>query len=514
MNLIPLTPGVGPNYWCTWGAQGTLDPRLQIDEAALFGAEGWLQAFDKVRADLCVVLDDGWDVPRVIPPGPLHSAAFGSCELSVERFPSFTGAPMARLRTLSERIKGLGWRGVGLWLAAQAAGETDERRLDLPALERYWRERAGWCREAGIQYWKVDWGRHAHSLEFRRMLTRVAREEAPGLVVEHAFTMGPFNDAGSPAGRFRDFTKFSYWEAPYCHGALDTLAVSDVLRTYDVSSELAVATTLDRVAELLKGGRPEAGVRGLLNVEDELYLGAALGCCLGAMRHRVWRTSHPDTGGKNIPPDRGRVAERLDEVTRAVRWQRLAPPFGVAEATVVVDGHVLGDAYPYAEELAWSGVSNATVEQRAPAMVARGMPLPEVWGDGAPPFVVASRHPVTGAVAVATLPRTLNGQVLQLPRVDVAIEVPAETGAVGVFGRYRSLTLRLPAPLGARRVWAQDLAGDTACDITARVQAGDRPLARTHYVTVPGTVIDEIGLADATPGDHSFPGLVLALRDQ
>jgi hypothetical protein len=97
-----------------------------------------------------------------------------------------------------------------------------------------------------------------------------------------------------------------------------------------------------------------------------------------------------------------------------------------------------------------------------------------------------------------------------LPRVDVAIEVTAETGVVGVFGQYRSLTLRLPAPLGSRRVWAQDLAGEVACDITERVHAEDRTVAGTHYVTLPGSVIDEIGLADATPGDRSFPGLVLA----
>ena len=83
-DLVPSEPGKSPNYWCAWSAQSymqgqgakTNDPllyqvasidkfaALQLNEENLFGTNGWVKNFyPKVRGDLWVVLDDGWDLP-------------------------------------------------------------------------------------------------------------------------------------------------------------------------------------------------------------------------------------------------------------------------------------------------------------------------------------------------------------------------------------------------------------------------------------------------------------------
>ena len=68
-------------------------------------------------------------------------------------------------------------------------------------------------------------------------------------------------------GRFQDDEKISGLSK-------QAVSFSEVFRTYDVTPPFSVASTLDRAAYLL----PYA--KGYLNVEDELYLAAALGCQL------------------------------------------------------------------------------------------------------------------------------------------------------------------------------------------------------------------------------------------
>jgi len=254
---------------------------------------------------------------------------------------------------------------------------------------------------------------------------------------------------------------------------------------------------LDRVAQILAVGRTEPGARGLVNCEDEPYMGAALGCALGILRHPLWA---PRAGEDYNPTQLDR---RLDEVVRAVRWHRLAPAYGIGETSVTLDENILADSWLFKPGETWAGwVIGHEILQRAPARVARGMPLPEVRIDGQAPYVVAGRHP-NGATSVATLPRTHAGLGIRTPLADVSIEIGA--GPVGVFGRYRSLTLTLPEDLGERRVWAQDLAGDQSTDITALVAKDGRKL------TLPGSLIDSVGLSAATPGDLSEPGMVMKL---
>ena len=173
------------DYYCTWrtqrmrldsklvppgAAQGQLriPMRDNLHEGVLFGSEGWVETlYPDVRDRLFFVLDDGWDVP----PGTDSAkdrARFGSLIPDAARFPSLEGSPAAKLGRLSERIMAAGWAGLGLWVSPQQQGEDQQICLgDADAAETYWRERARWSGEAGIRYWKVDWGRHDHDLDYR-----------------------------------------------------------------------------------------------------------------------------------------------------------------------------------------------------------------------------------------------------------------------------------------------------------------------------------------------------------
>lgn len=521
MNIIPNTPGSTPSYWCTWGIQNfSLGDTItsaeewardgfhlamrNLDEQLLFGQQGWAtHAFAPIRADLYIVFDVGWDVPRSMR-YPDERWRLGSLEVDAERFPSCAGEPVERLRGLNSLVKAAGWRGAGLWVAPQVVGDRDDVLNDGVDAEAYWRERARWSYAAGIEYWKVDIGARSGSVAFRRMLTQVAREEAPGLWVEHGTNSGPLNDVAAPWDSAEQVAatqgqgRFATWGA-IPERSLELLAIGDVFRTYDVTAQLAVATTLDRVAYLLQHGQVEDRARGLLNCEDEPYLGAALGCAIGIMRHPQWQ-DFPD-----LDYDPGNYRQRMDEVSRAVRWQRIAPAFGVAEASLLVSEHVLTDEWLFRRGQTWAEfIFNKTIAQSAPAIVARGMPLPLVQADGEPPFVVASRHP-NGAIAIATLARTLNGQ-FTTPSADVTIEIGTGDAPIGVFGHYRMLVLQLTEPLGVRRVWAQDLASEKAQEITEQVTNGSTRL------TLPGELLHTLGTSAATAGDESEPGMVLVIE--
>ena len=514
MNLIPDTPGSTPSYWCTWGAQNYDVDEMNdsswenavsnLSESAVFENPGWATHFFRTASrDLFILFDVGWDVSKSVTI-ERPTWQLGSLEPAEDRFPSLFGSPAERLRGLNDLAKRAGWRGAALWVAAQAVGEGKEgHRLDGEELEAYWRERARWCRAAGIEYWKVDLGVHSADASYRRMVTRVTREEAPELLVEHAVNLEPFNDApsahdtsGQSQGRFRAWNGGKVLKQ-----AVNLLTFCDVLRTYDVSNQLANASTLDRVAQILVAAQETKGA-GLLNCEDALYLGATLGCALGVMRHPRWR----DVEGKDYDTSLSR--KRIDEVSRAARWQRLAPAFGVGEAEVTLDEDILTDSWHFGEGETWdrSAVGKEVV-QGAPARVARGLPLPEVVPDaeGMRPYVVASSHP-NGATAVATLPRTSAERGIHTPLASISLVVKEATAPIGVFGHYQALTLQLPEPLNERRVWGQDLASNEARDITGQVTVNGAT------VTLSGTLIREVGLAAARSGDFSEPGLVVAIR--
>ena len=477
-NLVPDAPSEAPDYLCTWNLQcyrssqgGPEKNRAEMNEQNIFGDgpyQSWASMYPAIHEDIFFVLDDSWDLPADMN-GRNDNPYFGTTRLDTTRFPSFTGTPVERLGALSARLKEMGWKGLGGWICAQKAGNEE----DVPD-EDYWRTRLEEAQAAGVRYWKVDWGTHGWDPEWREMLTLLGRKYAPDLVIENA--MGP-----------------------------ECIRFSDTYRTYDVENITAQTVTIDRVANYLRYF-PEAPAKGIINCEDEPYIAAGLGCAIGIMRHPFvgdLPSGDPDVG---FPSTGRNLKHRLDEVVRGVRWHRIALPFGSDGVSFSVDSLILGDGWIYHEGESWiSHKEGDTVRVSAPARVSRGMPLPTVGStDPERPFVLTTRYP-DGAVAVTTVGRSLGREYVH-KKVPVEIEVPSTDSPVGVFGRFESLTLHYPSSIGKVRVWAQDLASDTAVDVTRQVKVdGDR-------LVIPGDLIDRVGLSAATDGDVSDPGMVLSVR--
>lgn len=497
-----FAPAVSPNYWCTWGIQnemlgkversplafagdqGAAGARNNINEDAVFGKGGWTGLFPKSRERLWMMLDDGWDVPY----GTLSSVsteAFALMDPHPARFPSLGATRRERLTNLNRRLVEAGWRGAGLWVACQCHGESDCLSYVPSGRARAeWRAKVEDCAAAGIGYLKVDWGMRSCSAGFRRMLSELAREIAPGMVVEHKPTWcHPFNyikvregaDRVAGPGRMLDALRAEV--NPEDDYDRQVFAFSDVVRIYDMLSPIDGTTALERVAafsELIDRNR----FGTMLNVEDTPTLGAVLGHAFGVMR----------SGG-----------DGLAEVDRAVAWQAIAPAFGGrADFRTAFSGETLTDEWRYARGEGWfEAVWEKLVYQKAPAVIARGTALAEVRPREAErPYVLSGRHP-NGALAVGTMPRLVGGRKWT-PVADVSLEEEVCAGMpLAVFGEVGSLTLRDGGPKA--RVFARDLAGGEAEDITAACARRD------GHLTLPGDVLGRIGRS-AAPGDSSSPG--------
>lgn len=487
VNLVPHEPSGAPNYWCTWALQNYMygqnlervDParlegdagaelaRIAMTEDNLFSAQGWAKSFyPKVRHDLYLLLDDGWE-----------KGGTASFELDTEKFPSFNGDPSARLGKLASAIQNCGWRGAALWCRNTPEGERMGR---LEALSD----------QAGVRYWKIDIG----DPEFG--LVHVRNEKHIPLTLEHVHGEAAVNGDWHTDGRFGA----QLWNSR----RMTILRNTDVYRTYDVTSILSIPTTLDRLASMLEGAQGHPEVKGLLNVEDEAYIAAVMGCTMGIMRHPL--------DGKRPGPDYDlffngprETKRRSDEVIRALRWQRVAPPFSPGEGTITIDREILTDTWTFARTQTWQpDLVGATVHQGAPARITRNLPLPLVSTKGDKPFVYAARFP-NGAVAIAAQERTRVGEAWYMPACDLTLAVSDAPGPFAIFGSPRSVTFVFDKRVSGKRVMAQDLAGDTAVDIAHRVHL------RGNYLHIPGEVIRTEGLRHATPGDISSPGLVIAL---
>ena len=503
-SLVPATPSAAPDYYCTWNLQGYVcsygagagsnDLRLEINEDNLFGSQlgykvwgreqakttqtsgqpprdvswtvparyqGWLSHYPMLHADLTFVMDDSWDIPR----GPGADGAskrphgrnydneyLATMSIASDRFPSFRGNDQQRMKRLTRAVKKLGWRSLGGWVCAQnpirltheytglentyenSLRWTDEQE------ERFWKRRLSESQRAGFDYWKVDWGNKDRDEQFRRRLSQWGREVAPDVVIEHA----SFQDGGTHHPGFISF--------------------SQTIRSYDVNNQIAQAQTLQRLYDL--GQQPDAEREGwgIINCEDEAYIAAGLGCAIGVMRHPyvgALPDGRPDTYFADCGTGSRQLKNRLSEIVRAVRWHRIAQPFGHARSQWQADTVLLAESGP-----APSVPEKAALSWQAPARMSRRMPLPEITGDGASapnrPYVLASLYD-NECAAVAIINRNINGRYLQ-QRVDVSAQPLRWDRKVGVFGHCRSLTLRFQGglPAGAFTVYAQDLATDDA----------------------------------------------------
>lgn len=516
--------GPTPNYWCTWttqgrmlktyqktgeikfaGDQGIVGIRDNLNEQVLFreGA-GWARVmYPESRGDLNLLLDDGWDVGYGHDSGQDH----GSLILNAERFPSYDGAPAERLKKMASAVKGLGWRGLGLWVAPQMPGERWNARKPDAMVYADLREKIGWCGEAGVAYLKVDWGARCHDLEYRRKMSEFARELAPGTLVEHCYvwsiplngvrvtTQGGAKVVEPGSGRWDGDEDFEQSIAPL---AAEMLKFSDVLRVYDLVSFLFAVQALERAQTLMRLAE-KVGGGAYVNVEDVPYLAATLGATMGVMRAPIW----PEKPGAVV-----NFALRTGEATRAVAWQRLAPPFRArTDYPTRSSDATLTDVWTFRPGDTWyKGVEGKAIPQTAPAATTRGLdafPTVEDAGEGLP-FVTAMRHP-NGALAIGALPRVDDEHGYRTPAARVRLNADASGAPVGAFGRFNALTLRASRRPGA--VLMSDLAGGAAHDVTAACQIEDA--GGDYRVTIPGALLEKIGREALH--DQSDPGALIRL---
>ena len=419
---------------------------------------------------------------------PEDCGRFGSLMLDSGRFPHFTGSRAERLFAISDKIKSLGYKDVGLWIACQRPCQTKPDHLPLYEDRPFWETAAHDCGDAGISYWKVDWGNWCGSADYRVMMSEAARSYAPKLKIEHY-----------PAGIYPPFGKYVYARDHLPDSKVSynrrVAAVSDYLRTYDVKNEFKYSQTLNRIALLCETLR---GSTVKLNVEDCLYLGAALGASVGIMRHNRFAPGRESFDTANYA-----------EVVRTVKWHRIAPPYALGENEITVSDELMFDkcTFPPREVDVWPFVAGKTLESPAPSAIARGCALPVVSAETATvrPFVVASRHPKTGAYSLAALPRTANGEFIKAFSADVAAAVGTPDVPLGIFGRYQKLTLSFDSPIAGRRVYMQDLLCEAALDVTDKLEL------RECELTIPGALIDSVCDKNRAPGDDSAPGVVMRL---
>lgn len=506
-NLIPEAANVAsPSYVCTWSYQDWfahnrlkgkgISPRDTLCHDILFEEGGWANTlYPGLRGDLIYLLDDGWDLPKG------RGDTFGSLEVHPSKFPDYGATPVERLKTLVRNVKAAGWKGCGVWICAgeKAGVEGNGHHED------YWRERLAWSREAGIAYWKIDWGKHSHDEAWREMISRLADEICPELVIEHITGLPTTND---PMGTGRLPKRQIGWN-------VRRASYADVYRTYDVNGALSLPTTFERVATQLARGTTDGKQLGLVNAEDEAHLCAALGLTFGVMRYPIGEEpagSLPNIffgGGDNALTRTRPLRKMPDEVRHAVMWARIAPPFRVDASKTTLSETILADAWTYAKEDTWdSALHGKTVVQRAPAAIARGLPLPEITqtAPNAPlPYVSLCRFP-NGATAVGTYGRVSPEAGYRKARAHVVAQAGKPDAPIGIFGVYDTLTLTFEASIEGKTVWAQSLMGTVpARDITRQVTL------RGNTLTLPGELLESIGTEGATE-PFSEPALALSLR--
>ncbi|WP_316823921.1 hypothetical protein [Pedobacter miscanthi] len=477
-SLVPAKPSEAPDYFCIWNVQGYVTSyesspvmRKAMNEQNVFGNgkyEGWANMFSRLHKDLYLVLDDAWDTPL-----NGDKSYYGSLIVDSERFPSLKDlTPEQRLGQLTKKTKDLGWKGLGLWICAQQAP-----KFQMADNDTYWTERLNWMKKAGVSYWKVDWGKDSKSAEWRTWLTKIGKQTAPDLIIEQAMT---------PA----------------------TMATAVVYRTYDVENIISVPHTIDRVAKLLTA-LPKGEAESIINCEDEPYIAVGLGCAIGIMRHPFIGNLPNGAQDHAFPPVGRDLKKSLDEEIRAVLWHRIALPFGINKTDFAIDTTLLHDYWTMKSKETWlkshdkEGYKN---EWQAPAIITRGLkkPVVSVKKGELKPYILASKYP-NGSVAIAAIGRTIDRNYLT-PRADVTLEVENLDQPFGIFGHYNTLTLELVKLRSFTKVLAQDLAGEFPLDITKQIKI------KGNKITIPGKLIDKVGLSAASPGDQSAPGMVLVFQ--
>lgn len=487
VDLIPDIQNPTPDYYCTWQTQLYATsggrPKAQraiMGESQLFGEEnpyGWAYFYPDARRDLFIVMDDSWDVPL-----ENEEEFYGSLILDTEKFPQSTGGAASNaeaLGRLSERIRALGWKGLGGWVCAQESG-----RFFDGDVEKYWIQRLEDAEKSGFCYWKVDWGAKCNDIEFRRMLTELGRKHAPHLVIEHAMTKS-------------------------------VIPHSDVYRTYDVPAIMSVPMTMQKLASFATVGTAEQGYMGLVNCEDEVYIAAAGGFSMGIMRHPYVGEFPNGEKDRSFPEMHRNLKSKMHEVVRAARWHRIAPAFGIDKSNTRVSEQILSDYWRFEDkgseiEQWWfkfpmigDFVNGDVLTKTAPASVSRGCELPTVTPDenGNIPYTVASKNP-NGVFSVVTLGRTFD-RIYYIPKCNVSVDI-GDSDTVGIFGEYKTVTLNTQLS-GIKGVLMQDIAADEAYDVSEDVDICD------GKIIISGELIENICKLCQQDIDTSEPAVAVKL---
>jgi hypothetical protein len=565
-----MSEGTGHDWKEYWEARTHQKWMDGLNSSHLFhnntdgGTTGWAFNFPRVRRDLFLMLDNGWQNGS--------EASSREIVLDTKKFPEFKDPdPTKSLKMLQERVVAEGWRGLGVWV-------NGERSVSTKGFQR--------LHEAGVGLLKFDGG------DSGCKMTQLAKEYAPGLIVEHGACVSSCPMNGWP-GTGRVSSK-DYENQAHVMGC------GDAFRSYDTVRVFAVAETLDRQAQLLTAGSSiNSSTLRHFGGSGEPSVTAALGGTIQPMRSNI--------RGQSIPPQYMVYAsgprqrqQREDEITRFVNWAKVAPPFGgglqrSAGATaldvktlvpdqVKMSELILWDTWHFAEADDAAAIShkltNTTVLQGAPAIVTRGgLELPSVAAlppsqcaggstnltfNYCQPFVIATRFP-NDVISVSTIGRTRpdfgadatsaatsnshhlhnvhaqNMQPKPLPgkgsfveamanvTLKVGRQLPttrsASTAAitVGIFGYYDTLRLVfdgssaavMDAPMTtAVVVLAQDLTGASAVQDISKQIHWEQQASTTAAMTlvVSGGLIEEVGLAGRSRSDDvSSPGLVLRI---
>jgi len=484
INLIPEGGDVTGSYFCTWWSQsaaaadlgltgtGLSEWRDALNQDSVFGTEKYYHPAERdMRRGIIFLLDDGWDIPIGTPNDGTCGHLYGSVDPDSVKFSHFGSTPKERLRKMSEKAKEMGYAGLGLWISPQKSSLCG---YDAEDDREYWEKRAEWCHSAGVLYWKVDWGRHDYDDEYRRLISDAVRKAAPGILVEHAVVQKPCTHHHPEEDFVARRTDRTHEQMSFC----------DAFRTYDVLEPFDKVCTLERANEALSanGKRENCGM-ALVNGENLYTISAALGLTVGIMNYNA-------------------------DAKACLNWHRIAPPFGAFESEYRASEEMLCDTAFFDTEICeWAPCKGRLVCESAPAVMARGCPLPAVAPvGGESPFVIAAKNPKTGAYSVATVRRSVDPVRDVYFLADVTVTDADPDCPLGVFGVFNSLTVEFSKiPSGEYRILAQDLTSDRALDITDKAELSGRRLF------LDGRLMRYAGKYFRGHADRSEPSLVIKL---
>lgn len=484
IDLIDSVGETAGSYLCTWWNQssaaqalglmgtGLSEWRDALNQDALFETEEYFHPVPfEHRRNLIFLMDDGWDIPIGTPNDSEHNYLYGSVDPDKVKFSRYGSTPEERLKNISDKVKEMGYAGLGLWISPQEC-LLEEYKEDSPV--SYWEKRAKWCAAAGVLYWKVDWGRHDYDDDYRSLISECAHKFAPGLLVEHAIVQKPLTHNHNSDTFLSERAERAVRQMTFC----------DAFRTYDLLEPFDKVCTLRRAHEALVVGKdtPHTG-KGLINGENMYSVVAGLSLAAGIMNYN-------------------------ENALSAINWQKLSPPFGAFDSDYSYSREFLCDTKFFDSEICeWAPCKGLTVEESAPAIMARGCPLPTVSKIGEhAPFVMASKNPKTKAYSVATVQRSVDPVISVYFPANVTLHEVDISAPLGVFGVFNTLTVEFDMSIKEGcRILAQDLTSDKAADITelAKIEG--------NKLVLSGKLLRYVGKLHRGHNNQSEPSLIMKI---